>query len=129
VGGASYSRERARQESQVNTTTDSLDTLFRNVAPLPTPDGSLFGFLSAALAENGIPISLLRNPWRESIANRGTFEATALFGDVIWHLSDATNLTTGLRFTHDSKDFSWYNAPRSAPVLDAQIAALESLGF
>lgn len=129
VAGASFYRERARQTSQANTTTDSLDTLFRNVAQLPTPDGSLYGFLSAVLADNGIPISLLGLPWREAISNRGTFEAAALFGDVIWHLNDTTNLTTGLRYTHDSKDFSWYNAPRASAELDGAIAALEAAGF
>jgi iron complex outermembrane receptor protein len=44
--------------------------------------------------------------------------------DVIWHVGDHTNVTTGVRFTQDTKKFSWYNPLRSAPGLDAQLAAM-----
>jgi hypothetical protein len=52
------------------------------------------------------------------------FEAAALFGDVIWHLGDETNLTVGLRYTHDAKEFSWRNGPHETPELDALVAML-----
>jgi len=52
-----------------------------------------------------------------------------VFGDVIWHLTDVLNLTTGLRYSHDQKDFSWLAPPRSAPALDATLAALDQAGF
>ena len=60
--------------------------------------------------------------------NEGEFKSTALFGDVIWHATDRLNLTFGLRYTHDEKEFSWFNGPREAPELDATLAALEADG-
>jgi iron complex outermembrane recepter protein len=48
---------------------------------------------------------------------------------VIWHATDRLNLTFGLRYTHDEKEFSWFNGPREAPELDATIAALDAMGF
>ena len=47
--------------------------------------------------------------------NEGKFEAAAAFGDVIWHATDRLNLTFGLRYTHDAKEFSWLNGPRETP--------------
>ena len=56
--------------------------------------------------------------------NEGKFQAAAVFGDVIWHATDRLNVTFGLRYTHDEKEFSWFNGPREAPELDATVAAL-----
>ncbi len=67
-------------------------------------------------------------PWREVMNNEGKFQAAALFGDVIWHATDKTNLTVGLRYTHDQKEFSWLNGLRQAPELDATLAALQAGG-
>jgi iron complex outermembrane receptor protein len=128
VAGASWNRERAHQTSQTNIFTDGIDTLALNLSPAPTPDGTLYGFLTQVLAANGLPYSLVGLPWGEAIHNQGTFQSTALFGDVIWHLNDRWNLTTGVRFTRDSKTFSWYNQPRSADELDAILAGLQQAG-
>ena len=38
-------------------------------------------------------------------------------------------MTTGVRFTQDTKKFSWYNPLRSAPGLDAQLAVLSPTFF
>ncbi len=62
---------------------------------------------------------MLGMPWREAMYNRGDFEAYAAFGDVIWHVNDKTNLTFGLRYTHDTKKFTWINGPHETPELDA----------
>jgi len=129
VAGASYYREDARQASDTLAFTDSVDTVIRNVQPLATPDGSLFGYTSAVLAASGNPISLLGEPWRETMFNEGDFSATAVFWDGIWHVTDRLNWTVGLRYTRDSKDFSWLNGPREAPGLDASLAALQAAGF
>ena len=129
VAGASYYQEDARQASDTLAFTDSVDTVIRNVQPLATPDGSLFGYTSAALAASGSPISLLGEPWRETMFNEGDFSATAVFWDGIWHVTDRLNWTVGLRYTRDSKDFSWFNGPREAPGLDASLAALQAAGF
>jgi len=61
--------------------------------------------------------------------NHGYSRAGAVFGDVIWHVADHWNLTTGVRFTHDERDFSWYNPTRTATELDAGLAALTGFGF
>ncbi len=129
VAGVSYYQEDASQVRDTLAFTDSIDTVIRNVQPLATPDGSLFGYTSTVLAEGGIPISLLGDSWRETMVNEGDFSATAVFWDAIWHVTDRMNWTVGLRYTHDSKDFSWFNGPREAPELDASLAALQAAGF
>ncbi|WP_130617313.1 TonB-dependent receptor [Dyella amyloliquefaciens] len=124
VGGVSYYQEQARQTSQTNVYTDSLDTLAQNVMGVGTP----LTDISNALSAMGLPVSLLGDPWQEGISNDGNFKAYAAFGDVIWHVADRFDLTTGLRYTRDEKEFSWYTMPRSAPQFDATIAGLQGLG-
>ena len=124
VAGVSYYDERAHQTSQTNVTTDSLDTLAQNVMGVGTP----LTDISAALASFGLPYTLLGDPWHEAIDNVGHFKAYAAYGDVIWHLDDRLDLTTGIRYTHDQKQFSWYNRPRSAPQFDATVQALNDAG-
>ena len=137
VAGVSYYSERARQTSDTHTFTDSIDTIGINLglyaqAGLVYPDGTpirLYTDTSGALAANGIPTTMLGLPWREAMYNDGEYEAAALFGDVIWHLNDRTNLTVGLRYTHDAKTFGWKNGPHETPELDATVAALQAAGF
>ena len=124
VAGASYYQEQARQTSQTNIFTDSLDTLANNLMGAGTPLTDISGFLQA----NGLPYTLLGDPWHEAISNVGKFKAYAVFGDVIWHVSDRFNITTGIRYTRDRKTFSWYNMPRSAPEFDGTIQALDQAG-
>ncbi len=81
------------------------------------------------LEQFGIPATMLGMPWREAMYNRGDFEAYAAFGDVIWHMNDKTNLTFGLRYTHDTKEFTWINGPHETPELDQVVAGLQQLGF
>ena len=61
--------------------------------------------------------------------NQNKSRAYAVYGDVIWHLTDRLNLTTGVRFTRDEREFSWYNPFRSADQLDATLAGLQAAGF
>jgi iron complex outermembrane receptor protein len=126
VAGISYSWEHAQQASDTHLYTDSADTAISNLGIAP---GGLFGPTSAALAEAGVPISLLGLPWEEVMYDDGTFKSLGVFGDVIWHLTDRVNLTTGLRYSHDQKDFAWLAPPRSAPELDAALAQLDALGL
>ncbi len=125
VSGVSYYDERARQTSETNIFTDGIDTLANNVmgAGYPLTDISNF------MAMMGLPYTLLGDPWHEAISNVGHFKAYAAFGDVIWHLNDRLNLTTGIRYTRDQKTFSWYNMPRRADGLDATVAALDQAGI
>ncbi|HEU0305943.1 MAG TPA: TonB-dependent receptor, partial [Lysobacter sp.] len=129
VAGVSYFKEDADQTSEVNTNTTTVDNIVRNLGVAPTPDGSLFGFTTVLAQMFGIPVNLLGHDWNEQFQNTLSTTAYAAFGDVIWHATDKLNLTFGLRYTRDEKDFSWLNNPRSAPELDANLAALEALGF
>ncbi len=130
VAGASYYYDDAHQTSQLNLFTDGLDTLIRNLSPEPvSPDGTLYGFLSNYVLEpNGLP-GLTGLPWQESMINHNVSKAYALYGDVIWHLTDRLNLTTGVRFTRDEREFSWYNPLRTADVLDSVLYGLQAGGF
>jgi iron complex outermembrane recepter protein len=125
VSGVSFYSEQARQTSQVNTNTSSLDTLAQNVDGLGLP----LTEITEALQAQGLPFSLLNDPWREEISNDGNFKAYAAFGDVIWHLNDQWDLTTGLRYTEDQKQFTWYTPPRSAAAFDQTVAELMATGI
>jgi iron complex outermembrane receptor protein len=122
VSGVSFYTEQARQTSQVNTNTDSLDTLAQNVDGVGLP----LTEITQGLQSFGLPYNLLGDPWREQISNDGNFKSYAAFGDLIWHLSDNLDLTTGARFTKDDKDFSWYNAPRQATAFDQTVQQLQT---
>jgi iron complex outermembrane receptor protein len=129
VGGVSYYKEKADQISDTHTYTDGIDTLGVNLGiydalGIPFP---LFAGTSSFIEPFGV--TMLGMPWREAMINRGDFEAFAAFGDVIWHLNDRTNLTFGLRYTHDSKEFTWINGPHETPELDQVVAALQDMGF
>lgn len=128
VAGVSYSSEHAQQASDTHTYTDGIDTLFTNLclAGPATGCSSVYGPLSAGLAEAGVPISLLGLPWREVMYDDGRFKSLGVFGDVIWHLTDKVNLTTGVRYSHDTKDFTWLAPSREAPQLDAYAAIINA---
>jgi iron complex outermembrane receptor protein len=130
VGGVSYYREKADQTSDTHTYTDGIDTLGANLGiwdglGLPFP---LYGGTSSVLQAFDLP-SMLGLPWREAMYNHGDFEAYAAFGDVIWHVNDRTNLTVGLRYTRDTKQFTWKNGPHETPELDQLVASLQQAGF
>jgi len=132
VAGISYYKEKADQVSDTHTFTDSVDTLGTNLGiwdaqGLPFP---LYGGTTQFLELSGFPgISMLGLPWREAMYNHGDFEALAAFGDVIWHVNDRTNVTLGLRYTRDTKEFTWINGPHETPELDEVVAGLEQAGF
>ncbi len=44
--------------------------------------------------------------WVETVRNTGTYESTAIYGDATYAISDRTNLTVGLRYTYDEKEFT-----------------------
>ena len=126
IAGASYYYDDAHQTTQLNSYTDGIDTILNNTGQAP---GGLYGPLSQLLAASGSPLTLLGDPWQENMINHEISRADALFGDVIWHVAPRWNLTTGARFTHDEKAFSWYNPTRTAPQLDATLAQLLQAGF
>jgi iron complex outermembrane recepter protein len=125
VSGVSAYSEQARQTSQVNTNTYSLDTLAQNVDGIGLPLTEITQGLQAL----GLPYSLLGDPWQEEINNVGHFKAYAAFGDVIWHINDSLDLTTGLRYTEDQKYFTWFTPLRQATAFDQTVAALSNAGI
>ncbi|MBS0226429.1 MAG: TonB-dependent receptor [Proteobacteria bacterium] len=126
VAGASYYRDNAYQTSGLGVYTNTLDSIFNNTGIVP---GGLYGPVTDGLQAAGLPFDLRGRRWDESMYNHGVYTATAVYGDVIWHLSDRLNLTTGVRFTHDQKRFDWYNPPRVAPALDQQLDGMDALGL
>lgn len=125
VAGTNFYYDDAYQDSQLNLNTSSIDTLINNTVGLP---GGIYGPISAVGTQYGLP-SLVGLPWQESMYNEGLYRAEALFGDVIWHLADRWDLTTGIRYTHDEKDFSWYNPTRTAAALDTNLSIYAGAGF
>jgi len=89
----------------------------------------LYTPISQALAAAGVPITLLGDPWSEDMINHNISKSEAVYGDVIWHLTEKLNLTTGARFTRDQREFSWYNPERTATALDASLAELQAAGI
>ena len=131
--GASFSAEHSKQTSRVDTNTTTLDPLFYEIlngdpaTAVPSPP---FALLTGIGQMAGIPgFNLLGQDWKEGIQNTLAAHSEALMGDIIWHVGDRTNVTTGVRFTQDTKKFSWYNPLRSAPGLDGQLAALSPAFF
>ncbi len=125
--GASFSAEHSAQMSQVDTNTTTLDPVLGQELGLGTGP---FSLLTGIGQEAGIPgFNLLGQSWQEGIQNTLAAHSEALMADVIWHVGDKTNVTTGVRFTQDTKKFSWYNPLRSAPGLDSQLAVLSPAFF
>ncbi|QPF72276.1 TonB-dependent receptor [Roseateles sp. DAIF2] len=125
LAGLSLFDERATQSALVGATTTSLDTLSGNLLGLP-----LYSTVNGLIEAAGIPgLDLRGQGWLERMSNEARNRALALYGDVIWQLSPANRLTTGLRITRDDKRFSWFNPLREAPGLDAQLAQLDAAGL
>jgi iron complex outermembrane recepter protein len=110
VAGASFFYSKAEQRSDVNTNTDTLDTLNYNTVDGTTPLNTLLG--------------LSGDPWSESLINDATTKAYSAYGDIIWHLTGDTNLTTGLRATRESKSASWFVPPPNAPTIGGVVALI-----
>ncbi|MFT3755039.1 MAG: TonB-dependent receptor [Pseudoxanthomonas sp.] len=124
VAGVSWFKEEASQSSVADLMSDSVDTAAGAVMGMP-----IFSLLQSVADEYGIPVNLFGHPWRESYDNTVDSTAYAAFGDVIWHATDKLNVTFGLRYTRDSKKFTWYNGFHQADALQAQIQVLEDLGI
>ncbi|PRC91863.1 TonB-dependent receptor [Solimicrobium silvestre] len=122
--GVSMFSESAQQTSQVNLNTDTLNNVFNNLYSFP-----VYGLLNDAAVALGIPVKLFGNSWQENMFNSETSKSYAIYGDAIWHVAPKLNLTTGVRFSYDSKNFSWYNPPRVAPGVDTALATLNQVNF
>ena len=127
VAGASAYYETAQQQTALYSNTATIDRVYGHASGgLLTP----FGITNQLTQLFGIPnVNVLDDSWTESIYNTGKYKAAAVYGDVIWKVGTNTNITGGIRFTHDSKSFTWYNPTRTAPALDATLGALNQAGF
>ena len=125
--GLSFANEHSKQMSRVDTNTTTLDPVLFQILNaeglgLPAPP---FSLLTGIGQLAGIPdFNLLGQDWKEGIQNTLAAHSEASMADVIWHVGDKTNVTTGVRFTQDTKKFSWYNPLRSAPGLDGQLGVM-----
>jgi len=45
------------------------------------------------------------DPWIEFFSSRGTYESWAVYADATWSMTDRLNLTGGIRYTYDDKEF------------------------
>ncbi len=125
VAGASWFKERAKQSSIVNLNSSSIDTAAMYSPDIGVP---IFSLLQMVADAYEIPVQLLGNTWQESYDNTLNSTAYAAFGDVIWRASDKLNLTFGLRYTRDRKDFTWFNGYHTADDLNQALQVLEDYG-
>ncbi|TNE65141.1 MAG: TonB-dependent receptor [Alphaproteobacteria bacterium] len=88
-----------------------------NNLPLSCFDPSLPDLSLEAIANLGLT-SMNGRTWTETMYGEGKFTAYAAFADVTYALTDRLNLTAGLRYTHDSKSWEWYNGLREVSGYD-----------
>ena len=71
-----------------------------------------YEFISGALGEPMLfGPSFAGEVWSESIINEGEFENYGFYADVEYALNDRLSLTAGLRYSEDTKEFSWLIPP------------------
>jgi len=133
--GLTLSSERSRQTSRVDTNTTALDPIVGSIVNQqlvgmgldPLPETPYRYFTDIAQSAGVTDFDLTGQDWKESMNNTLAARSEALMADVIWHVGDRTNVTTGVRFTQDTKKFSWYNPLRTAPGVDAQVAVFPGI--
>ncbi len=128
VAGASYYREEGEQSNIVNSSTSTIDTLLFNQG-IRNPCGGPLACVDFAFRSAGFPYRLLGHEYSERVDNEMTSKSMAVFGDVIWHLTDRVNLTAGLRYTRDDKSFAWFNPLRVSPGLDRTFFDINGMGL
>ena len=119
VAGVSFYRDQEAQTTGAQSSTGTIDTL--NIMSGGSPShtfGALFGALGAAFHIPGIN-SATSFPWSETISNTALTQSGSVYGDTIWHVTDASNLTLGLRWSEDKKTMSWETTSRLSPQLDS----------
>ncbi|MEP5764777.1 MAG: TonB-dependent receptor [Halieaceae bacterium] len=115
VTGANYSKENADQRSGIDLSTGTVDKLVtESEVGLPyalVPPG--FGFDAAfAIGFPDLPRiyangeeALAAGRYSEYIKVQGEYESWAVFADATWSVLDNLDLTVGVRYTDDEKDF------------------------
>ena len=74
--------------------------------------------------------------WQESVNNTGEFTNWGIFADVDYAINDKWNVIAGIRYSKDTKDFSWYipqnsfaNVPRNSLIPDGMHIPINNLLF
>ena len=77
-----------------------------------------YEFISGALGEPMLfGPSFEGEVWGEYIINEGEFENYGIYADVEYAISDRLSLTAGLRYSEDTKEFSWLIPPTTFAAL------------
>lgn len=124
ISGVSFYNNNEHQDAGADVTTGTIDTLSR-FAGGAANFATLFGAIGP-YAGGGINASTTF-PWSESHYSDVHTRSASAYGDVIWHVTGATNLTTGLRWSRDEKSMTWYVPPRVSPAFDALINSFGGL--
>ncbi len=118
LGGAVYFKEEAKQRSGINIDTRAVDRLIvegevgipYDLAPYPG-----FGFDIAWAADPNFSVlprvfdsgaeALAAGRYTENVDVEGDYESWAVFADATYSLLDNLDLTLGIRYTEDEKEF------------------------
>ena len=77
-----------------------------------------YEFISGALNEPmAFGPSFAGEVWGEYIINEGEFENAGIYADVEYALTDRLSITAGLRYSEDTKEFSWLIPPTTFAAL------------
>jgi iron complex outermembrane receptor protein len=115
IAGLSFYHNNEHQDAGAYVTTGTLDTLSQLGGGDPN-FAMLFGGLAAAGLPGVGPSTVFS--WDETHYSDVKTRSASIYGDTIWHLTAATNLTAGLRYTQDKKQMTWYVPGRVSPQLD-----------
>jgi iron complex outermembrane receptor protein len=115
IAGLSFYHNNEHQDAGAYVSTGTLDTLSQFGGGDPN-FALLFGGLAAAGLPGVGPGTMFT--WDETHYSDVKTKSASIYGDTIWHLTAATNLTAGLRYTQDKKQMTWYVPGRVSPQLD-----------
>ena len=77
-----------------------------------------YEFISGALNEPMLfGPSFAGEVWGEYIINEGEFENAGIYADIEYALTDRLSITAGLRYSEDTKEFSWLIPPTTFAAL------------
>ncbi|MBV8666058.1 MAG: TonB-dependent receptor [Burkholderiaceae bacterium] len=126
ISGLSFYRNDETQVTGAETNTATIDTL--NLLGGGSP-ANTFGALFGAMGAGGIPgvSASTAMPWAEYVYPETLTQSWSLYGDTIWHLDSATNLTAGLRYSDDKKTMTWYTPGRQSSQLNTFLSEFGGL--
>lgn len=117
IVGANYFKENAKQRSGINLDTRAVDRLVVEAeAGIPydlVPPGTGFEIAFGPLGFPGLPRiyetgaeALAAGRYTENVDVEGDYESWALFADFTYSILDNLDLTVGIRYTEDEKEFT-----------------------